>query len=171
MVSHTFPGIAPIVIGTRTNDARLDKFANQQGWTGGFQSLSPNAATNFVIIRLRNPSASGKTLYVVGVYYSSTVAQRVDVDTPVTPARASFGGEQRNPHFPGQAAGVGNCSISNAQAANPVTNPNPSEQLGASNPVYRALDHVLNANSSIDLAFTNGVTTDKDTGFFEWYEE
>ncbi len=125
MVSHTFPGIAPVV----------------------------------------------KKFYVVGVYLSTTVAQRVDIDTPVTPARASLGGNQANPHFPGQAASLGSASISAGVAANPVTNPNPSEQLGVNNPIYRALDHVLPVNSSVDLAFTNGVTTDKDTAFFEWYEE
>jgi len=171
MVSRTFPGIAPIVIGTRTNDARLDKFGNQQGYTGGFQQLSPAAATNLVGARLLNPALSGKKLYVVGIYLSSTVAQRVDVDTPVTPARTDLGGNQTNPHFAGQAAGVGKTNVSNASGIPAPTNPNPSFQVGVNNPIYQALDHVLPQNSSLDFVFTNGVTTDKDTGFLEWYEE
>ncbi len=172
MVSHTFPGIAPIVLSTETFDARLQRALDSKGYTNGFQVLSPTVAANFVVSRLRNPTGSGKNVVVNGAYVSSSVSQRFDFDAPVTPARAALTiNTVAQAKRVGAPASIATPGSDNTITVNPVVNPAPSVRLLANQLLYLQLGEILTPNSSMDAVFTGGVTTDLDSFFWDWHEE
>ncbi len=159
MVSHTFPGIAPIVISTRTFDSFLQKVFEGKAYQTGIQNTSPAVGGQFIGIRVTNPVGSGVNLYIVKVRARCTGASRFEISKPVTPLEAALATPLSvDVKIPGQAAAKGVAT----QAANLVGQvvAFPEQQIGlqANQSTETLLGIVLTPNSSLDLQF-------------EWYEE
>jgi len=172
MVSHTFPGIAPIVISTRTFDSFLQKIFEGKAYQTGIQNTSPAVGGQFVGIRVTNPLASTVNLYIVKVRARCTAASRFEIGKPISPLEAALATALSvDSKLTGQGAGQGVAS----QAANLVGQPVgfPEQQIGLqpNQSTETLLGIILKPNSSLDLQFSDTVATDVMSYTIEWYEE
>ncbi len=168
---HTFPGIAPVTISTEDLFARLQKFVEGKGYEYGIQTISPSAAGNFVNVRLRNPTGSGKTAKVTRVWVVSNIAARFEYDVPEVDSGANLATLFAiDPKRQGQAAGVVVASHQNSTPGNGVGNPHPIG-LAVNVPVEVLLGQILPANSQLDMVFSNTAATTNYSFLVEWYEE
>src|SRR5712692_3568921 len=87
---HTFPGIAPIVISTRTFDAFLQKIFEGKAYQTGIQTTSPAINGQFVGIRITNPVGSGVNVFIVKVRARCSAISRFEIGKPITPLEAAL---------------------------------------------------------------------------------
>ncbi len=171
MVSHTFPGIAPLVISTKTFDARFDKFVNSEGYSVHATAAAIGVANDYILVQIRNPLANTKTLYVEKCTFTVDVATIWRVAAPVTPVSVSTGtAATPQPKKAGQAASVALVDYIDTAAA--PAEPNlAGGRLVANQPLEVLLGIVLPPNSSVQMGAQMPATTQKYNFTPEWYEE
>src|SRR3989442_8018598 len=151
MVSHTFPGIAPLVVSTLQFDQALDKFNAGKGNRTGEFGVSPAVGGQFVRVRVRQDQPNNpKVIRVLRLLVSSTVATRLRVDKPVTPSLGAIGsGFGYDPVKAGQTASVEIVSRANNQVSG-LANTAINLRVPANQVQEVRLGSVLPPNSSMD---------------------
>ncbi len=170
MVTRNSPGPAPVVFQTADFEQFLDRAIASKGYQAG-SSNSPAVGGQFVRLRLRNPTGSGKTVFLVGVWLLSNVNNTFRLTEPVTPANAALGGtDSANVMRAGQGAAIGVATVAATQVGG-LSGSLRRIGLVANTPVYVPLGVILPANSSVDADFSGTLVTDVDTYTWVWYEE
>lgn len=173
MVSHTFPGIAPVVISTKTFDGRLDKFTSGEGYSYFERNLSVATAGDALKFMLKNPSTNTKTLYFTRCSFYNTVAARVQVEPPVSPAAATFSTDISSSIQPRKAGGP--ASVASLSRVDTAVDFGTSglwyANILASTFQDALLGVILPPNSSVVFGIKVPNTTDTPIVVPEWYEE
>ncbi len=172
MVSHTFPGIAPVVISTRTFDSFLQKIADGKAYQTGIQTVSPAVGGQFVGIRVTNPVGSGVNLYIVRVRARDTNPGRFEIGKPISPLEAALTTVLSvDPKLTGQAAAKGIATQQNNLVGQVVTFPEQQIGLQANQSTETLLGIVLTPNSTLDLQYSDTTAASVMSHTIEWYEE
>lgn len=171
MVSHTFPGIAPVVISTKSFDQRFDKFSSSEGYSVARDDAAIGVANDYIILRIRNLPAAAKTLFIEKVLFSVDVATVYKISQPVTPG-ATGTGTVATPQVKkaGQAASIATVNYIDTAIAPALPNLY-AGRLVANQLQEIFLGVVLPADSSIDMGAQMPATTQKYQIAAEWYEE
>jgi hypothetical protein len=173
MVSHTFPGIAPVVVSTKGFDSRLDKYASGEGYSYFERNLGVAVANDALKFMLRNPSTNTKTFYLEKVLFRNTVATRVQVEAPVSPAAAAFSTDVTASIVVKKAGGAASVAqVSRVDTASDFgTSGAWYGDLVALQVLIEFLGIVLPPNSSVVFGIKVPNTTDVPIVVPEWYEE
>jgi hypothetical protein len=172
MVSHTFPGVAPLVISTDSFDQRLDKAEGGTLYTAGVNQVSPSAANNLVRTKLSNPTGSGVTMRIVKLRLGTATANRIIQGPPVTPATADLTNSVAavNKQQAG-AAGKGKFSYDLTQTASSITTPIDQFRTLAGQTYEFLMGIILPANTEFFITSLDVATTDIMDIFLEWTEK
>ncbi len=160
-----------VTVGDGIFGARFKKNQDGKGYRGDIQTVSPAVNGNFVGIRVRNPAASGKTVYVMVCVASSSAAVRFEIDGPVTPADAALAlNAGIQPQKAGQAAGVATVTYANNLVGQVVAFPAPVS-IVANDSKMIELGNILPADSSMDFQFSGVLAANVYSFLIDWYEE
>lgn len=152
-------------------ETRFRKFKDGKGYWAGTENISPSAAGNVVQSRLRNPAASGKTLFVTRLMASASINTTMDLDAPEADAGASLGSAMvANNLKQGGAAAVGVASFKNNSVGTTLANPPFSFRINVTT-IDLQLGFILPAGSQTELDFDDTATATVYTWTWEWYEE
>lgn len=170
MVSHTFPGIAPLTLATETFDARLNRAIAGQAWKGSIPPLAPSVANNLVQIVLTNPNGSGVTVKVTKLSSNTETINRLNIGRPVTPVIAArvTAVTPRN-RLGGGAAAAAVMTYDNSTAVS-IANGDDNVQTGVNSLYETLLGIVLPAAYSVPIVYLDAATTDIVHTALEWEE-
>ena len=172
MVSHTFPGIAPVVVSTDTFDSRLDKAEGGTLFSGGVNQVAPSATNNLIRTKLSNPAGSGVSMRIQKVRLGTATVNRIIMGPPVTPATANLANAPAAVNkLQGGAAAKGAFSYDLTQATSGITTPIDQWRTEAGKTYEFLVGVVLPANSELFVTFLDTATTDIADIFLEWSEK
>ncbi len=169
MVTKTFPGIAPLVIGTEDFEQRLQRNIDGKGFLV-IEDTQVGPTPNFLTYRVRNPSGSGVIVVLVALRPTVLTNNRLVTNNYASPANANLGTVLTSRNKRGQGAAA-KAAVSRANLAGLAAPTFGSARIPANDHRLLLPGIVLPADSSIDLQWTANGAGDTTELEIEWYEE